>query len=308
MSDYQLVRIGVDEKSDFLVAWEAAFNRQLNSLVYEWIFDENNIVYVLKLDGDIVAGYCLYPVECRWIGKRRTALLCNNVFVCPGHQGKHLFVKISKAALADASAKSYGSVAYGVPNSLALPGHKRVGWGVQEPVFFLEKTISYKKSEMGNQWSYGKLEQSDRKEMAACSQLSAKNRDFSIIKSEEFIKWRYESKPGVGYWFGFKEEGGELLAYCVCKFFSDKNTVHVIDVDGISDDAVASLIDDIEGLPEGFDKVNVWSSTAKKAVFLNKGYKHSGDFDNFIMMDVERLGSVYLNENINLCLGDNDVY
>ena len=123
-------------------------------------------------------------------------MLCNNVFVCPGHQGKHLFVKIGKAALADAQSNHYGSIAYGIPNALALPGHKRVGWGVQSPIYFLEKQVSNTSTERLNRWDYGELERNDRRNIASCSRNSAKNRTFSIVKDEAFIKWRYESKLG----------------------------------------------------------------------------------------------------------------
>lgn len=309
MSEYSLVKIDCERRHDFIIAWETAFSRKLDQSIYDWIFNDKNIMYGLLYDGSIVAGYCLYPLSCYWKEKESVALLCNNVFVCPDHQGKHLFVKISKAALKDASEKGYGDVAYGIPNSLALPGHKRVGWGIQEPVHFLEKITSNKLGiENKNNWFLGSMTKKQRAEVAKCSKLSAMERGFSIIKTESFLQWRYESKPGVKYWFGLAESNGQVLAYCVCKYYPDKQVLHFIDIDGIRDDLVSSLVSEAERIPESFTKINVWSSTAKKEAFLKNGYFISEECNNLILMDIKSVESEYLSTNFNLCLGDNDVY
>ncbi|MFB9866130.1 GNAT family N-acetyltransferase [Vreelandella sulfidaeris] len=308
MSNYELIKIGSEKKNDFILSWEAAFKRELSREIYEWIFNEENIKYSLVYNGELVAGYCLYPLPCIWKGSRSIALLCNNVFVCPGHQGKQLFVKISKEALNDASRNSVAKVAYGIPNSLALPGHKKVGWGVQYPVKFIEKKAISREGSPVNEWHYGTISDDVRRAFAACSEMSSKNRIFSIIKDEKFIKWRYESKPGVNYWFGFSKKKGHVSAYCVCKFYREKKVLHVVDIDGTDEDSVRSLINDIEFLPEDFDRINLWSSTIHKMLFISEGYSVSSENDNFIAIHIDDLRPVFFESCVNLCLGDNDVY
>lgn len=308
MNEYDLVKVEAGQKNDFISAWEAAFDRKLDSEVYKWIFYNRNIIYAFVNGGEIVAGYCLYPVNCIWQGKLAVALLCNNVFVCPGYQGKHLFVKISKAALNDAQKNNYGAIAYGVPNILALPGHKRVGWGVQEKVGFLEKKIHRGNNKQKNEWFFGQLSEFDRSGLAECSQKASRGREFSILKDRDFVRWRYESKPGVKYWFGLVRKNKEVIAYCVCKFFEEKNALHIIDIDGTDKDALVSLIEDVEAIPEGFKLINVWSTTIHRSLFLSNGYENSVGGDNFIALNVRDLKPVFFDKNINFCLGDNDVY
>lgn len=308
MNEYNLVKVDAVQKSDFISAWEDAFKRKLASEVYGWIFNNKNLIYALVKEGEIVAGYCLYPFACVWQGKPATALLCNNVFVCPGHQGKYLFVKVSKAALNDAHQNNYGTIAYGVPNVLALPGHKRVGWGVQDKIGFLEKKVHRANKSQKNKWLFGQLNESDRFGLAECSKKSSREREFSILKDQDFVKWRYESKPGVSYWFGLVENNEEVTAYCVCKFFEEKHAIHIIDIDGTDKDSIFSLIEDVESIPEEFKLINVWSTTIHRSLFLSRGYDESEESDNFIAFNVGDLKPNFFSQNINFCLGDNDVY
>jgi hypothetical protein len=308
MSEYELLKIDSCHKDRFISAWETAFDRELAPEVYNWIFDDCNIIYALIHSGEIVAGYCLYPLSCIWQREPATALLCNNVFVCPGYQGKHLFVKISKAALNDANKNKYGSIAFGVPNTLALPGHKRVGWGVQEQIAFLEKTIRPVVREQTGEWFFGHLSDLNRAGISQCSRRASREREFSIVKNSDFIRWRYESKPGVKYWFGIVKKNKDVVAYCVCKFFKAKGALHIIDLDGTDKYAIESLIKDVEAIPESFNFVNVWSSTIHRDLFLTAGYCVSDSADNFIALNIVELEPVYFGENINICLGDNDVY
>lgn len=312
MSDYEVIKIDEKSKGDFILAWESAFDRSLSSEVYDWVFNENNIKYALVDDNEIVAGYCLYAHKCILGNAKGVALLCNNVFVCPGHQGKHLFVKIGKAALNDVSKYSNALVAYGIPNALALPGHKRVGWGVQDPIRFLKKTPKTDKKlglkSSANEWQYGVLEKNKRQGLSNCSKKASEGREFSIIKDEKFIQWRYENKPLVDYWFGISESDGVVEAYCICKFYEEKKALHIIDIDGVDNESIRSLISDLDVIPENFDFMNVWSTTAHKDLFLLEGFSLSSETDNFIAIEVKSLSPVFFSDNFNLCLGDNDVY
>ena len=308
MGEYDLIKIDAARRSDFISAWEVAFDRKLAAEVYEWLFNTRNIIYAFTQGGEIAAGYCLYPVSCVWQGHQETALLCNNVFVCPTHQGKHLFVKISKAALNDARENSYGAIAYGVPNALALPGHKRVGWGVQDRIGFLEKKTCRTDKSQKNEWRLGELNETDRVSLAECSKNASIDREFSILKERDFVRWRYESKPGVKYWFGLVKKGKEIIAYCVCKFFEEKSALHIIDLDGTDKDALVSLIEDFEAIPEAFTLINVWSTTIHRDLFLSNGYDNSDESNHFIAFNIGDLKPVFFDKNINFCLGDNDVY
>lgn len=307
MSDIEFITVGQESINDFIRSWEAAFGRKLDFQVYNWIFDGKNIVYAALIDGEIAAGYCLYPFQAVWKGENKIALLCNNVFVNPKYQGRHLFVKLGKLALEDAGLRGYGDIAYGVPNGLALPGHKRVGWGIQPSITFLEKSVG-EKGALIREWHNGELSQAQREDIEKCSRETAKEREFSIIKTAEFVKWRYESKPGVTYWFGFKYKKSVLVAYCVCKFYEPGKTLHFIDIDGFDSDSVNQLIVEADSVPEAFERLNIWASTAKRTEFQALGYANTSIENNFIMINPKGRIPVHLTGNVNISLADNDVY
>jgi GNAT superfamily N-acetyltransferase len=307
MSDIQLVQIDQARRQDFIKAWESAFSRRLDSSVYDWIFDGINVIYAALVDGEIAAGYCLYPLKGVLEAKPAVALLCNNVFVHPAHQGKHLFTKLGKLALQDAGHKGYGDIAFGIPNRQALPGHKRVGWGVQPTIKFLEKSRGTPaKSDV--LWARRELSETERGQIQLCSEEASKGRHFSIIKTADFVRWRYESKPGTSYWFGLEYDNSKLMAYCVCKFYEPTKTLHVLDIDGVSAESVRNLIDQLSNIPEEFEKINVWSSTAYSALFVGAGFDETELEDNLIFITPGDLQAVHFDRGVNVCLADNDVY
>ncbi|MFW3616930.1 GNAT family N-acetyltransferase [Billgrantia antri] len=308
MVDFKMIKVSSERLEEFISSWEEAFSRRLNKELYRWLFVGNNIIYAALVKDEIAAGYCLFPLDAIVDGERKVALLCNNVFVSPRFQGHHLFVKLGRRALQDAGSNAYGDIALGIPNTLALPGHRRVGWGVQPPIKFLEKNTSWSCEEIEGNWVKGGVSGTLRAKLEACSRRASQNRAFSILKTAEFIRWRFESKPGVQYWFGYIEEGKEVSAYCICKYYDPTLTLHFVDVDGWDDMAVEKLILQAEKIPENFRRLNVWESTAKCDVFRQVGYKNSTDQNNFILIDPKTMQAANPKGKINLTLADNDVY
>lgn len=307
MSDYFFVKIDHKFMGEFISAWENAFDRVLEKAIYDWIFDGKNLIYAFLFDDKVVAGYCLYPLECILNKERKTALLCNNVFVSPSHQAKNLFVKLGRLALNDAGVKGLGDIAYGIPNRLALPGHKRVGWEIKPKINF----ISAKRKQSttyGLTFKKGMLTESEKKAIEQCSLVSSKSRDFSVLKTLEFVDWRFERKPNTSYWYGFEYNDNELVAYCVCKYFSDKKTLHFVDIDGFDSTAISKLIVSAHNIPEDFDRLNVWDSTAHKDIFLGCDFKEENLTDNLIFINPADVSNTFFLDNVNVTLSDNDVY
>lgn len=299
----------VDEnlRADFISAWECAFQRSLGSEVYNWIFNDTNLLYAALIDGEVAAGYCLYPLRSVWRGRDARVLMCNNVFVHPKHQGKHLFVRLARFTLSDATAKGY-EIAYGLPNRSALPGHKRVGWRVHPPIVFLKKARNSAGAISSVLWETAPLSAHLREDIERCSARASVGREFSIIKSAELVQWRYEEKPGTLYWFGFRYHENHLLAYCVCKFYKDDNVLHFIDIDGHDASAIKELIVAAEDLALPFDYLNVWSSSVHATLFESAGYTLDDSSNNFITIGLNDGEAPALGKKFNLVLADNDVF
>ena len=63
-----------------------------------------------------------------------------------------------------------------------------------------------------------------------------------------------------------------------------KRTLHFVDIDGWDENAVETLIAQADKIPEEYDKINVWSTTAKNEVFKRAGYVYGSDSNNFIVI------------------------
>ncbi|WP_201590305.1 GNAT family N-acetyltransferase [Psychrobacter pulmonis] len=308
MSEYKLIRVDSLSRDKFISTWEKAFDRKLDRAIYDWIFNDKNIIYALSDDDKITAGYCLYPFDCIYNKKREIALLCNNVFVHPDYQGKNLFVKIGKLALNDVASKGLGVIAYGIPNRLALPGHKRTGWDVRPRINFISANRK-KNTEYESIFKRGSLTGAEKQAIELCSIKSSRNRNFSILKTKQFVNWRFEQKPNVDYWYGFEyDDSGDLNAYCVCKYFKDKRNLHFIDIDGIDSVAIKKLITRAHSVPEDFSRLDIWDSSVHKNSFLECGFQNEDVTDNLILINPATMEFTGTLDDINITLSDNDVY
>ena len=309
MSDnYTFAEVRTDQRQDFIAAWERSFLRQLSSQIYDWIFNGTNLLFAALKDGEICAGYCLYPLEGVWSRNQCQVLLCNNVFVGPEHQGKMLFSRLGRYALQTAGARGF-PLAYGIPNRNAVVGHRRVGWHLQPPVQFLARRRgSESAGETGVQWTQAAPGDNQLHAIEACSRRSAHDREFSIVKSSEFFRWRYLSRPGVKYWYATVGSGDAVSAYAVAKYYPDKRCLHIVDLDGDAGSGIDALIASMDTISEPFEYANLWCTTAHRASFERAGFEVSEESSMLIFIKPLELKGVAIDAGIHLVLGDNDVY
>lgn len=307
LSKYSYIRIDLSWRKTFISAWESAFDRRLSTDIYDWIFNEYNLMYAAVCDDKVAAGLCLYPMDAIVNSNFSRVGLANNGFVAPPYRGQNLFVTVSQFALRNAGKHGF-SLAYGISNEQALPGHKKVGWSVLPTLQFLESQRVEYISSNNVQWYEAPLSDNQRADIESCSRRSALHRQFSIIKTSELIRWRYELRPQVNYIFGFNYQDNLLQAYCVCKYFPEKKYLHFIDIDGDSASAIMLLIEAAQSLDLPFESLNIWSSTVHSKLFFEQGYHTTLAGRNFILIQPSELKSVDVIGEINLVLGDNDVF
>lgn len=301
----------VDNKSKdaFITAWIDAFKREFSKDFFSWIFNEKNIIYAYIIDNEIAAGYCLLPFKAMIENKETTALLCNNVFVSPKHQGKQLFVKLSKLALDDVYKRLGYEFAYGIPNPQALPGHKRVGWKIKDEIDFLVKKREFGNSSTKEVWFGEDLSDNQIKDIENCSRESSLDKSFSIIKTKDFIEWRYLSKPGTQYSFCLIYEHSKLKAYSVFKVFREDGVLDIVDFDAADSDSAIKLINTINQSPLNFKHIQIWGSNKYRDCFIESGFNVADKKSSLIFINPsDKKDSYWQNRAMNLVLADNDVY
>lgn len=297
------------EKSSFITAWERAFSRQDHPLVYAWEFGSNNDLYAVFENEDVVAGYCLLNYQAVFNQEIVDAALCNSVFVRPDYQGKNLFVRLGRYALTRAEEKGT-KIVIGIPNKNAVPGHKRVGWSFLGQINFLEKE--------GKSGTPGKIHPGivllnssnidifiDK--IYQCSIKVSRERNFSILKDKFYFKWRYIDHPLSSYKiFAFVDK--EVLGYVVFKYYKALERLHIIDIEAVNEEVFMELHKVSESLHEKFTLVNIWESTIYKNYFLESGFRRSEESNQIIAIYPYRKEPVSLGTQVNIVLGDNDVF
>ncbi|MEP7056220.1 MAG: GNAT family N-acetyltransferase [Caldimonas sp.] len=305
--NYSFTQLGVSDRDMFIQAWERSFVRVLSQQTYGWIFNGKNRLYAAFDSNEIAAGYCLYPLEAMVAGKPGRAALCNNVFADPKHQGKFLFSRLGRFALQAAAAEGI-SLAYGLPNRSALPGHRRVGWKWQTVPFLARKRDRpTTRKQDALHWSQVTPSAAELAKIEDCSRRSASGRNFSIIKTAEFASWRFVQRPLAEYWFATIKSHQDVCAYAVAKYFAERRCLHILDIDGAVA-AVEKLIAAIDTIDAPFDCANLWSSTAHRGSFERAGFSLSDESNTLILIDPTTLKGLAIESGLNLALADNDVY
>ena len=189
----------------YSLAWSAAFNRKGYENRLKWLIGcRHNKTYVLiDRDGKIAAGYSMLKTKAKYKNSLLIAGICNNVFCRPEYQGLNLFVRIGRLALDRLSSKI--DIAYGVPNKEALPGHKRVGWRLCNPIkeVLIGDINDMNRNESGSNIEFEKIESLKKdnnntvfKMASELSIVGVGTSDYIYIyKSEGFYKWRFLERP-----------------------------------------------------------------------------------------------------------------
>ena len=193
------------ERDAYIEAWKKAFSRDGYEDRIDWLIGSPlNRTYIIKNNtNSIVAAYSLIKNRMFKSGSIVESAICNNVFCVPEFQGLNLFVRLGRLSLSDA-ASDY-EFAYGFPNSLAIAGHRRVGWKVLTDAC----NISIKLIETRG-WTLGKFavpimvedfSESDRKhickemEDATFAKVISIDKPLSPIKTKDYIYWRFFDRP-----------------------------------------------------------------------------------------------------------------
>jgi GNAT superfamily N-acetyltransferase len=303
-----------DFRESFCKSWREAFGRDIHATVLDWAFGEasGNRLFV-ALDaatGSVAAGYCLLPEQARVGQARVSACLCNNVFTSPNYRRFNLFVRLGRYALEQVGKDV--DLALGIPNAIAMPGHKRVGWKLCEPVPFYGKRPGATKGGKDLEIKEFGAELAD--EVALVSEKNCLGNGLTIVKTPEFFSWRYFAKPLFGrkyYIFGLFLRR-ELCGYVVLSHYFDRNFLHIIDICSTEREYFRPLLAWSENWASkiGVDYLNLWGSPALKSSLLEFGFEQAKESSNLIVKATRNTDLDFLEAASDhaLVLGDNDVF
>lgn len=304
-----------DHKEAFIEAWNASFNRTLDSVTSEWLFANasQNRLYVAadRKSRKIAAGYCLLEQQSSYAGNRIASYLCNNVFTVPDFRSHNLFVRLGKFALSQIAGEA--SFALGIPNAFALPGHLRVGWSRCESLHFFAKEPSH--NTISRHITFSPLGEDDLDSLCTLLPRSIFANALRITKTPSYFRWRYFSRPLLDREYfrigAFKH--GTMVGFAMLSFYRPKNVFHILDIDCIEAKLIPVLLDHASNLAKakGATYINTWASPAFRPYLVNAHFRFTNEESNLIIKCFNPLTTRELlqaaRENF-FVLGDNDVF
>ena len=311
---FHQLRYSSDGKK-FTKSWELAFEREFDQRAYDWLFSEHtgNHVYVAECNysGEIAAGYCMLEQTAIADGVETKCFLCNNVFSSPKFRQHNLFVRLGRHVLSLCDKAK--AIAIGIPNSLALPGHRRVGWTPLPSLPFVSRDPSLDDSL--NHLDVRELTLADLSRVEEISRNNTLDASFFIIKTPKFFRWRYFDRPLIGrdyYRFSLFEHG-EMVGYLILSHYHQEQLAHILDANAFTESQLDSLIkyavDSASRL--GVRRINSWASPASITYLSRTGFARDNSDSNFIAKQLGTWGESSCQElfcRSLISLGDNDVF
>ena len=294
----------------FKQAWEKGFNRKLNEKVYNWAFRSKNKVYVYEDAGQVVGGYCLIPLRIFIDNKLSSGYLCNNVFVHMVAEFKYQRERVFEK-LADYCFKKNPSVLIAFPNKNALSSHLNNGWiETLDMAVYEHYKSEYFFCDHVKNIEIEKLPFVSFSELATKVSIDSVN-TFSVFKSQEFFKWRYETNPQNLYDYFIVRSEGQVAGYLVVKFFPERKRLHIVDFNFINtklcnfDKLIALLREVYEHLD--YEAIDILESPVFRAkLTASKMFHKSNIFFSMIVKGKQIEGVNF--DLAHIVFGDNEVY
>ncbi len=304
-------RAALRDDPRILDLFRASFAREISPSVWDWLNSKcptgrnrTSLVEDVK-SGQLVASYSLLPIRLRFNGQETKASLCTNVNTHPDYQGRGLFTKLGRYALAG-EAQQTTRVSLGMPNRKAYPGHMAVGWQVMCPLPFLVKHHCSSRHH-----SCREVESFDSRMDQFHARLSERF-SFIILKDHAFMNWRVAERPGRQYTRFVCEEGQELRGYVVLKQFEEQGyrKAHILDIHADSSEILRELLAAAESLAQGQDELNLWTNPHNPYAneFLACGFSERESQDLLIIHFNYGTNEAVQDGPWWFCLADNDVY
>jgi len=247
MTEIALVKHS-DNIQQLIDLFRASFGHKMSEKLWTWKYIQNPLssdkieVVVAKENGKIIGARPFMLAE-MWLEdkKVRVAQHCDTM-VHPKHQRKGIFNKMGKFAIQHLREQGF-ALSYGFPNLLSRHGFLRQGYRKVariEVIFkvvnsrrlissrlknkFLAKSVSvlYDRILDRSKWTVSKeskafkVEVFDKvnKEVADVFNLRSKF-VIDLVRSENFLRWRFDSHPEHNYKYILAKKNNQLMGYAI---------------------------------------------------------------------------------------------
>lgn len=300
--------LSLDDRFKHLELLRAGFNKpELSRRWHSWYNNcpSGAIIWFVARDGDRFAGtYGMLPYIVKTPHSKISAVLACNICVHPDYRGQGLFTSMSKHVLEECSFAGY-SIALGMPNGQALPGHLKAGW---EVITKLDKLVHTPLPRAPEPWA-----------MAVANEFHnplpqhAERFGLCIEKNAAWLNWRLQDRHGEQYVQAVRLDNS---GYMVLKRYGER--LHIVDTCAQEVHTLDALIEDAKVLAEKDSlTMDLWMPHGQDCIysraFMAAGFTaEETENDCVIFQQLNDLPSTLLqtmkNGPIWFCYADNDVH
>lgn len=192
-----------DEKQ-ILELFKLVFKKDLSAKYWNWRFLENPayekpMIY-LMWDGSVLAGhYAVSPVKMKFESEVKMTALSMTTMTHPEYGGRGIFSDLASGLYKDISENSGVSMVWGFPNNNSHYGFvKNLKWSDKEVIPSL--TINPSLLKRKSSFQFNKIESFTVQHENSANQLIADlGFNCHVLKSQEYLNWRFVSNPMADY-------------------------------------------------------------------------------------------------------------
>ncbi len=288
--------------------YNMTFNDKVNEDYFNWRYMENpfedTLLMAVAIDeGKVVSSYSACPYYLSKEDKVIKSALILHTMTHPNYKGKGLFPKLGKL-LYDFLSNNQYEIIWGFPNKIIHAARiNKLGWSdiYEYPTMTLSlNDVIVSSSSINIDANF---------ECELDFETSSKIR---VIKSKEYIKWRYKNHPLTKYRIAKKVSNNQITSFAIMKEYQDK--INIVDYNFSSYKEFEEVLSTIiyTAVKEGFNEITTWANlnTKEKLYFERLEFKNTTPITYFSgLLLQEKSNDITLNSNDwHIYMGDDNVY
>ena len=290
------------------------FGKEKGQEYYIWKYLDNPIddfiIACAFSKGRLASFYAVSPVDILADGIKEKALLSLNTMTDPDFAGQGLFTRLAQLVYDFSAEKYHYKLVFGFTNSISNRiFSEQLGWSTVYEVPMLQKDLSFEVKSLKSD-----LKVDNEFTLDYNNVLGQKKYGLRILKTEEYLKWRYMKSPESSYMNFVLSEGKTVDAYAICKFYQE-DKINVVEWNSLSINSLEKLFLKLFDVAREYNRsvITTWSRVnseehllLERLGFINRYPIH------YFSLKVLKKEAFSLDitdyRNWNLQLGDNNTY
>lgn len=304
--------VPLKDDDEILSVYNYAHKRNLTMEWFKWYdyscpYGANRLCVAEDRDASrIAAVWGMLPLKIKLNDKVVNGSFAANATTHPDYEHRGIFANLNR--FVQSQEKGHGvEVSIGIFGANDIWGMKHLGWEILGDLEFIA-CYSTNRTEMPD---VVKVNRFTREFDSLLSKFYDRAR-FSILKTHDFLNWRYFDRPDVEYHAYAYRSGHSLAGFVVLKYFKENGyrKAHILDIYFLSQDVFVALINAAKNFSAQGDcnELNCWQT--RHSPYLQWFYRNGFEPTSCSQALKSNLGRIenLPNQDWWFMLGDYDVY